>query len=30
MENFKCKIANKEELLKMWDYLVKIHTGNNS
>lgn len=30
MDNFKCKIANKEELLKRWDYLVKIHQGNNS
>lgn len=29
MENFICKIANKEELIKRWDYLIKIHPGNN-
>ena len=29
MENFICKVANREELLKRWDYLIKIHPGNN-
>ena len=30
MENFICKVANKEELIKRWDYLIKIHPNNNS
>lgn len=29
MENYICKIATKEELLKRWDYLIKINPGNN-
>ena len=29
MENFICKVANREELLKRWDYLIEIHPGNN-
>lgn len=28
MDNYICKIATKEELLKRWDYLIKIHPGN--
>lgn len=28
MSNFICKIANREELLKRWDYLIEIHPGN--
>ena len=28
MDNYKCKIASREELLKRWDYLVEIHPGN--
>ena len=30
MKNFICKVATKEELLERWNYLVKIHPGNNS
>lgn len=30
MENFICKIAKKEELLKRWEYLIEIHPGNNN
>ena len=30
MENFICKVANRDELIKRWDYLIKIHPGNNS
>lgn len=30
MEQYICKVANREELLKRWDYLIKIHPGNNS
>ena len=29
MDNFICKVANREELLKRWDYLIEIHPGNN-
>lgn len=29
MDNFICKIATREELLKRWEYLVEIHPGNN-
>ena len=29
MENFVCKVANRDELLKRWKYLVDIHPGNN-
>ncbi len=29
MGNFVCKVANKDELLKRWDYLVRIHPNNN-
>lgn len=28
MENYICKIANKKELIKRWDYLIKIHPNN--
>ena len=28
MENYICKIANKDELIKRWEYLVNIHSGN--
>lgn len=28
MDNFICKIATREELLKRWEYLVEIHSGN--
>ena len=28
MENFVCKVANREELIKRWEYLVKIHPEN--
>ena len=28
-ENYVCKIANRDELLKRWDYLIEIHPGNN-
>lgn len=30
MEQYMCRVANREELLKRWDYLIKIHHGNNS
>lgn len=30
MEQYICKVANREELLKRWDYLIKIHPDNNS
>ena len=29
MGNFVCKVASREELLKRWEYLIKIHPGNN-
>lgn len=29
MDNFICKVANREELLRRWDYLIKIHPNNN-
>ncbi len=29
MGNFICKVANKDELLKRWEYLVRIHSNNN-
>lgn len=29
MDNFICKVANRDELLKRWDYLIEIHPGNN-
>ena len=29
MDNFICKVANRDELLKRWEYLVEIHPGNN-
>ena len=29
MDNFICKVANRDELLKRWDYLIDIHPGNN-
>ncbi len=29
MDNFICKVATREELLKRWDYLINIHPGNN-
>ena len=29
MDNFICKVANRKELLKRWDYLVEIHPGSN-
>ncbi|MBE5806561.1 MAG: GNAT family N-acetyltransferase [Clostridiales bacterium] len=28
MENYICKIATRDELLKRWEYLIKIHSGN--
>lgn len=28
-ENYICKVANRDELLKRWDYLIEIHPGNN-
>ena len=28
MNNFICKIASREELLKRWDYLIEIHPEN--
>ena len=30
MEEYICKVATRDELLKRWDYLIKIHPGNNS
>lgn len=29
MDDFICKIATREELLKRWEYLIEIHPGNN-
>lgn len=29
MENFICKVATREELLKRWEYLIKIHPEKN-
>ena len=29
MNDFICKVANRDELLKRWDYLIGIHPGNN-
>lgn len=29
MDNFICKIASRDELLKRWDYLIYIHPNNN-
>ena len=29
MNEFICKIANRDELLKRWDYLIEIHPDNN-
>ncbi len=29
MDNFICKVANRDELLKRWEYLIEIHPGNN-
>lgn len=29
MDKYICKIATRDELLRRWDYLVKIHPGNN-
>ena len=29
MDNFICKVANRKELSKRWDYLVEIHPGSN-
>ena len=29
MDNFICKVAIREELLKRWEYLINIHQGNN-
>ena len=29
MDNFICKVANRDELLKRWDYLIDIHPNNN-
>lgn len=29
MNNFSCKVATRDELLKRWEYLIKIHLGNN-
>lgn len=28
MNDYICRIANKEDLLKRWDYLIKTHKGN--
>ena len=28
MNNFSCKVATRDELLKRWEYLIKIHPGN--
>jgi len=28
-ENYICKIATRDELLKRWDYLIEIHPDNN-
>lgn len=29
MNDFICKVATREELLKRWEYLIDIHPGNN-
>ncbi len=29
MDNFICKVATREELLKRWEYLIEIHPSNN-
>lgn len=29
MDNFICKVASRDELLKRWNYLIDIHPGNN-
>ena len=29
MDNFICKVANRDELLRRWEYLINIHKGNN-
>ena len=29
MDNFICKVANRDELLRRWEYLIDIHKGNN-
>ena len=29
IEGYECKVANRDELLKRWDYLIKINPGNN-
>ena len=29
MNNFSCKVATRDELLKRWEYLIKTHPGNN-
>ncbi len=29
MDDYICKIANRNELLKRWDYLIEIHPGDN-
>lgn len=29
MDNFICKVATREELLKRWEYLINNHQGNN-
>jgi GNAT superfamily N-acetyltransferase len=29
MENFICKVATRDELLKRWEYLIEIHPGKN-
>ncbi len=29
MNNFSCKVATRDELLKRWEYLIKIHPCNN-
>lgn len=28
MDNFICKVASRDELLKRWDYLIEIHPSN--
>ena len=29
MDNYICKVADRNELLKRWEYLIDIHPGNN-
>lgn len=29
MENFVCRIASREDVLKRWEYLIQIHSDNN-